>query len=322
MMMSGPRVSVCITTCNQRHYIRECLQSVLAQDPDIIHEILVGDDCSDDGTSAILAELEAAHPRLISHIRHTPRLGPSANTKALLARCTGEYIAKLDGDDYWLPGKLRRQLEFLENHPDCVAVYTNALTITEDGRPIGLFNDVGDACFDLPALLRRGNFLNNSSILLRAVCVPAWLAIEGPLIDYRAHLLHARTGFLAHIGEPLVGYRVNANGAITSTQDSNDHVRKLYWEAILSVPRDLVTDDDFAHGAADFLRRVISRALRARRWKLVSEWVPQVLNASPYSAPRTMLLVMGSAMRATYLEVFGKLRKGPDGRRVNIRHRR
>jgi len=321
-MTSGPSVSVCITTCNQRHYIRECLQSVLAQDPDTIHEILVGDDCSDDGTSAIVSELAAAHPRLIAHYRHAPRLGPSENTRALLARCTGGYIARLDGDDYWLPGKLRRQLDFLENHSDCVAVYTNALTISEDGHPIGLFNDVDDACFDLAALLRRGNFLNNSSLLLRAACVPAWLAIQGPLIDYRAHLLHARAGLLAHIGEPLVAYRVNAAGAMTSTTASSDHVRRLYWEAILDVPRDLVTDDDFAHGVAVFLRRVISRALRTRRWELVREWVPRILNASPYSVSRTMLLVMGSAVRIACLEIFGKLRRGPDGRRAHILYRR
>jgi glycosyltransferase involved in cell wall biosynthesis len=321
-MTSDPRVSVCVTTCNQQRYIRECLLSVVAQDPDTIREILVGDDCSDDGTSTIIAELAASHPRLIRHIRHASRIGPSANTKALLVRCTGEYVAKLDGDDYWLPSKLRRQLDFLENHPECAAVYTNALTISEDGQPIGLFNDAGDACFDLAALLRRGNFLNNSSLLLRATCIPAWLAIQGPLIDYRAHLLHARAGLLAHIGEPLVGYRVNATGAMTSTSASNDRVRKLYWEAILDVPRNLVTDQDLAHGVADFLRRVISRALRMRRWELAREWTPRVLGASPYGAARTMLLVMRSAARATCREILGRLRRGPDGRRVNIRHRR
>lgn len=321
--MALPQISVCVVTRNQSRYIRQCLESILAQDNVAILEILVGDDCSDDGTSEIVTEFAATYPSLVKHIRRSPRMSfASANTQDLLTRTRGRYVARVDGDDYWLQGKLWRQIAFFESHPECVAVYTNALTVSEDGMPIGLFNDVGDASFDLAALLRRGNFLNNSSLLLRSECIPAWVAIQGPLIDYRAHLLHARAGLLGHIGKPLVAYRVNASGAMTSTSDSNDLVRKLYWEAILDVPRNLITDDDFAHGIADFLRRVISRALRTRRWELLREWVPRVLKASPYGITRTMLLVTESAIRATYLSIFGKLPRGPDERRMPIRHRR
>ena len=46
----------------------------------------------------------------------------------LIARADGEFIARTDGDDYWLPGKLQRQLEYLLAHPDCAAVYTNAIS--------------------------------------------------------------------------------------------------------------------------------------------------------------------------------------------------
>ncbi len=321
--MGQGMISVCVLTCNQQPYIRQCMDSVLAQAGDIPLQILVGDDCSDDGTTRIVAEFAAAWPRVVEHIRHNSRLGADANYQFLLKRATGAFIAHLDGDDYWLPGKLKRQMEYMTANPGCAAVYTNALTISEEGDPVGLFNDMGDDVFNLAAMLRRGNFLNTSSMVFRAELREQLLAINGPFLDYRMHLLFARSGFLAQIAEPLSVYRIGSHGSMTSTSStSNDLVRRLYWEAIMDVPRNLVSDNDFAHGIANFLRRVMSRSLRTRRWELAKAWFPRALNASPYSAFHTIFLVTCSAIRATWLDFFGKMQRGPDGRRLLVRHRR
>lgn len=319
-MMARPRISVCVTTCNQRRYIRRCLESVLAQKVDAELEILVGDDCSDDGTSDIVSAMAADRPDLITHIRHSPRAGASANTQILLARSSGDYIARLDGDDYWLPEKLSIQLDFLVQNPDCVAVYANALTVNDDDVLIGVFNDVGDARFDLPGLLRDGNFLNNSSVLCRSGLKHDWLAIKGPLIDYRVHLLHARKGLLGHIGKPLVVYRVASMGSLVAYDNSS--VRKLYWQAIMDVPRTLVSDWDFARGVADFYRRVLFRALRTRRFALLREWWPQVRNASPYGAGQTGWLVLQSVARAAFKELAGLFNTGSSSPRPRVLYRR
>lgn len=315
-----PRISICVTTFNQHRYIRECLESLLGEAAGRDAEILVGDDGSDDGTSEMVAEFATAHPAVVTHVRHVPRLSSPANTKDLLARCTGEYVARLDGDDYWLPGKLGRQVEFLETHPDCSAVYTNAITIDEAGNRMGVFNDVGEGRFDMAALLRRGNFLNNSSVLFRRQSIAPWLAIEGALIDYRAHLLHARFGYVAQIGEPLTAYRVNAQGSMVAGM--NEKVRELYWEAIMSVPRDLVSDRDFALGIADFLRRVAFRAARTRNWQLLRDWAKRVFAVSPYGRMRTALLTSASILRILGKETAGVFRKDADGKRLRVLYRR
>src|SRR6185437_7367700 len=176
--MSRPTVSVCIVTCNQCDLIGQCLRSVLEQDSDAAVRILVGDDASEDGTSEIVAAFAASQPGKVWHFRRQSRMGGFANMRDLIARTDGDFIARVDGDDYWLPGKLARQLAFLRAHPDCAAVYTNAITVDEKGNRIGLFNDVGDARFDLTAILRRGNFLNNSSVLFRAAGRQAWLDVS------------------------------------------------------------------------------------------------------------------------------------------------
>lgn len=314
-----PRVSICVTTRNQHRYIRECLEGVLTQASECDAEILIGDDCSDDGTSEIAAEFAAARPALITHVRHAPRLGSSANTKDLLTRCGGEYVARLDGDDYWLPGKLGKQVSFLDAHPDCSAVYTNAITIDEAGNHVGIFNDMGDSRFDLAALLRRGNFLNNSSVLFRRQSIAPWLAVEGALIDYRAHLLHARFGYLAQLGEPLTAYRVNAQGSMVAGM--NEKVRELYWEAIMSVPRELVSDRDFARGLADFLRRVTFRTARTRNWAMLRNWTRRVFANSPYGKTRTGVLTLASILRILGKEAAGIFQKDAAGHRQHVLYR-
>ena len=306
--MTSTRISVCVVTCNQRDFIGQCLRSILAQDVDAEVRILVGDDASDDGTSEAVATLAAEHPGAILHLRREPRLGAMANMRDLMARADGDYVARVDGDDYWLPGKLQRQLAYLQAHPDCAAVYANAITVDEGGRRIGLFNDVGDARFDLAAMLRRGNFLNNSSVLFRGNGRHAWLDVDGPQIDYRVHLWHARHGWLGHLGEPLAAYRVAVSGSMVAAM--NDRVRELYWEAIQSVPRERVDDGDYARGIADFLRRVFFRALRTRDWSLFHRWRGGAADAAPRGAWLDGL-VIANILRMTAKEVIGRLRGDP-----------
>lgn len=308
--MRKPSIVVCVVTCNQVAFIETCLRSILEQQVDAALTILVGDDASDDGTSEIIHRLAIQHPGKIIHLRRDERLGAMTNMRDLMARATGEYIARTDGDDFWLPGKLQRQLDYLRQFPNCAAVYTNAITVDEAGNRIGLFNDVGDAQFDLRAMLRRGNFLNNSSMLLRADGRRAWLDVETPQIDYQVHLWHARRGRLGHIGDPMTAYRVGTQGSMVAS--SNARVRELYWQAIQSIPRGLVDDDDYAHGITDFLRRVCFRAVRTRDLSMLRYWVKVVFSASPYTWPRTAALVLASVLR-----MASKLARGLVAARTN-----
>lgn len=318
--MPQPALTVCIATFNHRKWIEQCVRSAVEQDVDAELHILVGDDASDDGTSEIVAELAALHPNCIKHLRRHPRMGAYGNMRDLLLHASGDFTACMDGDDYWLPGKLKQQLVFLRSHPGCAAVFTNAVTVDEAGDRIGLFNDVADARFDLATMLRRGNFLNNSSILFRHGGLTGCLADGVPIIDYCSHLWLARSGWLGHIGESLTAYRVNVRGSMV--RDANEHVRELYWQAIQSVPRNLVSDDDYAHGIADFLRRVFFRAVRTRDVQLLRQWARRVFAASPYGKLHTGALTSASIARITGKELAGRFKKGPDGHRLRVLYRR
>ena len=191
------------------------------------------------------------------------------------------------------------------------------MTIDNSGARAGYFNNVGTAQFDLSEMLRRGNFLNTSSMIYRGNLRNALLDIDELFIDYRAHLRLARHGLLAQLGDHLTAYRLNSIGSMTS--NSNDLVRKLYWEAITDVPPNIVSANDMAMGLADFLRRVCSRAVREMRWELLQTWAPKVFITSPYGKTRTTLLVISSAIRAVVLSAYNLVARRPGKRALHRR---
>ena len=301
-LVANPLVSVIVMAYNHAEYLESAIDGVLSQKVDFPIEILIGEDCSADGTREIAQRYQLLHPKLIKIITAHRNVGIQRNWQRLIAASRGKYLAHLDGDDYWLPGKLAQQIEFLKANPDCAAVYTAAFVIDNAGARVGLFNNVGAAKFDITEMLRCGNFLNTSSMVFRGSIRDTLLEIDELFIDYRAHLRLARHGLLAQLGRTLVAYRVNSIGSMTST--SNDLVRQLYWEAIIDVPPDMVSANDKAMGLANFLRRVTSRALRENRWDLLRLWAPKVFRESPYGKVRTTALVFLSIARAVVLAIF------------------
>lgn len=214
---AAPLVSVCVTTYHHAPFIRRCLDSVLAQSFDGDLELLVGDDGSTDGTRDIVAGLAAREPRVVP-VFHAHNLGPTGNLASLVARARARgAIAHLDGDDAWEAGKLHAQLARLAQSSEVVAVYTNAKVVAADDRPLGLFNADVPARIGFSELLRRGNFLNHSSLLYRIEARDAVLGMPPPWIDYRLHLRLASRGALAYVDAPLVVHRWRTPGSMVKT---------------------------------------------------------------------------------------------------------
>ncbi len=132
-----PKVSVFFLCYNQAAYVRRSLESVLAQRTDFPFEVIAVDDCSTDGTSDIVAEYATAYPDRIIHIRHERNIYGTCSflVRDVLPIARGEYIASLEGDDYWTdPDKLKLQTDFLDSHPDFCAVVSNHITVDESER--------------------------------------------------------------------------------------------------------------------------------------------------------------------------------------------
>src|SRR3954465_15851673 len=96
------RVSVLLTSYEHERYIAEALDGVLAQEG-VAFELLVGDDASTDGTRSVLAPYPRDHPGVIRTFLPETNMGNGGKAifAALMGRAQGDYLAVLDGDDYW-----------------------------------------------------------------------------------------------------------------------------------------------------------------------------------------------------------------------------
>jgi len=135
-------VSVIIPTYNQQDFIRETIESVIAQTyPQL--EIIITDDGSSDRTVAIVQEYADAIPGKFILVTSPRNTGIANNMNRGLAAHTGEYIAWLGGDDLMLPDKISKQVELMTNRPDVVGCCHNAMVFqSEDGKELGLFTEL------------------------------------------------------------------------------------------------------------------------------------------------------------------------------------
>jgi glycosyltransferase involved in cell wall biosynthesis len=267
--MSSPRVSVCIITRNHERYIGDCLMSVVAQSEAVPLEILVGDDGSTDHTAEVVGAIAQRFPGLIQSFRNDPALGGCENLQFLLGKARAPYVAHLDGDDSWLPGKLARQVALLDQNPHLSACYTNALWVDDAGVAQGVFNNPQPREFGLDYLLADGNFLNHSSLLYRAEHKDVFR--QWPVfLDYRIHLLLASKGTLGYLNELGVAYRRNSSTSTMAHQ--NELVRKAYWEALESVEPGATAAQVTLSAHADFLVWVLARSVRERTPQLIGQW--------------------------------------------------
>ena len=125
--MSKMKVSVCIITYNHARFIGQALESALMQKTNFDYEIVIGEDCSTDNTGLICKKYAEMYPDKIRLLQNDKNLGVIENFKRTLYACKGEYVALLEGDDYWTDElKLQKQVDFLESNRDYAIVFHNA----------------------------------------------------------------------------------------------------------------------------------------------------------------------------------------------------
>lgn len=132
------RISVYITSYNQKHYLIEAIESVLNQTLRPF-EIIIADDCSTDGSHEVIAGYASSYPDLITPIYHTQNQGVSQNRIDALGAVTGDYVSRVDGDDRFLPSKLEKEAKLLRNNPNAQIAFSDHYFMTADGIRTGVW---------------------------------------------------------------------------------------------------------------------------------------------------------------------------------------
>jgi len=124
MNINNFRVSVVITSFNQKLYLTEAIESIINQTVKP-HEIIIADDASTDGSVELIKGYLARYPGWIKGVFQEKNVAISRNRNAALYQVTGNYVAIFDGVDRYLPRNIELQIKALIEHPEAGCVYTN-----------------------------------------------------------------------------------------------------------------------------------------------------------------------------------------------------
>jgi glycosyltransferase involved in cell wall biosynthesis len=170
-MTDQPKISVHIIAYNQKDYIREAIDSALAQDyPNL--EVVVADDASSDGTAEIIADYARQHPGRVIAALSPKNLGITRNSNVGLRACSGEYIAFMGGDDVLLPGKISAQTAWFADRPNRVLCgHQVEVFYQDDSRPPYPLSRYLIAGTGAEAIIKHNPF-GATAVMVRASRIP------------------------------------------------------------------------------------------------------------------------------------------------------
>ena len=168
------KLSIFVVTYNQEQYIRQALDSILMQHVNFDYEIIIGEDCSTDFTPAICDEYAAQYSQIHLY-HHNPNKGLIDNWEFVLNHCTGQYIAMLEGDDFWTdPYKLQKQVDFLDAHSEVALTFTSANVLYEGGdcRDEHLFDHLENRYYTFGEVYNKWSVLSSTVVFRNCLALP------------------------------------------------------------------------------------------------------------------------------------------------------
>ncbi|WP_225206065.1 glycosyltransferase [Novosphingobium huizhouense] len=236
---SRPLVSVVLLTYNHARFIAQAIESVLMQEAPFAFELIVTDDHSTDGTWDIVERFAAEHPTIVP-IRSAQNLNTNEVTTRAIAKARGEFVAFLDGDDYWTrPDKLAVQVAFLRSDSACSLCCHDVSVIDADGEIVrASFAELNPA----PLIgdyrsLSRTNYIPGPSPLVRRSALeplPDWFE-KVEFGDWALYLAALRHGHIGYLPEVMAAYRVHAGGYWSGLSRADQHERLIrFYDALIA----------------------------------------------------------------------------------------
>ncbi|MDO5539797.1 MAG: glycosyltransferase family 2 protein [Eubacteriales bacterium] len=221
--MTKPIVSVIMPAYNCAGTICKAVDSVLAQKVDL--ELIVIDDGSQDGLENKLAGYKD-NPA-VCYIKNEKNMGAAASRNRGIAMASGEYVAFLDADDWWEPGKLQKQISCIEK-TETILCCTARELVTLEGEPTGKVIPVKEI-ITYQNLLHH-NSINCSSVLIKSDIIKQYEMVhEDSHEDYILWLeILKKHQKACGINEPLLKYRLSAKGKSGNKLKSAGMTFKVY----------------------------------------------------------------------------------------------
>lgn len=208
-------VSIVMCTFNGQQYLAEQIDSLLKQTYPV-HEIIIQDDGSTDGTMSLLQDYAAAHP-VIKLFHNDGEHGVNNNFFSALRRASGDYIAICDQDDIWEPAKVEKQVAAIGDNLLCTC---RSKPFSDDGSPVNY--DSRTPNYSLPRMLYT-SIAGHTMLLNRRLLdlIPDQASVGGLYYDVYLALAAAANDSIVLVNEVLVHQRRYDGAATYSTADKH-----------------------------------------------------------------------------------------------------
>jgi glycosyltransferase involved in cell wall biosynthesis len=250
--MSTPQdidITVLVPAHNAGKYIREAIQSVLDQ-TFLNFELLIINDGSTDDTEQIINSFNDERI-VVLHIKHS---GVSSALNSGLSAARGRYIARFDADDLCMPGRLKKQYDFLEANSDYILTGSDAIYITEDGKHLFNFTCAGHEDHEIRRDLYVFCPVIHSAVMYRKAAVinaGGYSLHAHNFEDYLLWVQLAAVGKLHNIPEQLIRVRFNPSSVTMDEKWRGDVFRKL--------KRSIIIKGSISEEEGNRLQNIISR---------------------------------------------------------------
>ncbi len=218
MCKDSVKLSILLVSYNHNEYIDECLDGILMQKFSCKYEIIVADDCSDDETLEIIKNRLSLASIEYVIVPSDINLGIVKNYQTSFSYCRGEYIAIIEGDDYWTdPERLEKHVKFLDSHRECVLSFNRFARF--DGR-LSRFEVVDwsvpdDFEYITTSMMAQGNRIGNlSACVLRRSAVERLKPdlFEMEIADWMLGMALGGSGLIVYLKDVMSVYRIHSQG--------------------------------------------------------------------------------------------------------------
>ena len=221
--------SVAVITYNQERYIAQTLDSILFQEHNYKYEIVVGEDCSTDNTRKIIEDYVLKYPDIIKPIYNQKNLGLIKNYYNVISNCSGKYIMECAGDDWWLQGKVKTQIEFMESHNDVGMCYGKAQCYNFNNQFMGVCKGIECGSFDevleqnpIPAV----TVCFRNELMHQYICDVMPITRDWKMEDYPIWLWFYKNSKVSYLSTPLACYKYS-NESVSNTKNIEKQISFL-----------------------------------------------------------------------------------------------
>lgn len=227
------KLNVLLITYNQEKYIRQTVESILMQKTDFVFNIVVADDCSPDSTLSIIDEYAANSEVEFVFLPKTANLGFVKNYQRAFEACKAQYIAIMEGDDYWTsPQHLQHHVDFLDQHPECAMSFNRHIRLFEDQHKDEIpawENEKQYETFTTEQQIQTNKIGNLSCCVFRTEVIKKIKpeTFDNEFADWLLGMIMGQYGLLAYQKEVTSAYRIHDNGQWSRMTEREQYERLL-----------------------------------------------------------------------------------------------